>query len=65
MGDLTVELGDEDRYIASFAGPWLVEPDPDATRPGPDESEFDAGAYYGVAATAKEHFGALALVGRR
>jgi hypothetical protein len=53
MGDLTVEMGDEDRYIATFTGRWLVEPDPDETRPGPDEYGFDAGSYYGVAATGK------------
>jgi len=34
MGEITVDIG-EPRLTVGFAGRWLVEPDPDETRPGP------------------------------
>jgi len=47
---LSVWVG-EDGHEERFRGRWLVKPDPDETRSG-DEG-YDAGAYFGVAQTAK------------
>lgn len=61
MEELEVELWgpNEQRYRATFTGRWLVEPDPDETRTSeefaPSGGQYDAGAYWGVAVTAKRN----------
>ena len=47
----------EKEYVKAFQGRWLVEPDADQTR-GESTPGYDAGAYWGVALTAK---GAIAV----
>lgn len=52
MEEITVEVGPEERRIpVAFTGRWLVHPDEKETRT--TEDGRDAGAFYGVAQTAK------------
>jgi hypothetical protein len=50
IGEITVEVGEPLRTVG-FRGRWLVEPDSDGTRSS--EPTADAGAYWGVALTAR------------
>jgi hypothetical protein len=56
MERLELDLGDHD---VAFSGKWLVFPDADVTRAhehsARDGSEWDAGAYWGVALTTKRN----------
>jgi hypothetical protein len=49
--EITVEMTDRNgrEWTEVFRGRWLIEPDADETRYGPD-----AGTYYGIAETAKD-----------
>ncbi len=48
---IKVETGEDYNITKGFMGRWLVEPDSDGTRA--DDESWDAGAYWGVAATQK------------
>jgi hypothetical protein len=56
MSTLSIELwGQEEQpYEAEFQGTWLVDPEPNETRAGPEDgTQWDLGAFYGVALTAR------------
>lgn len=48
---ITVETGEDYNITKGFHGRWLIIADPDKTRTA--EDGYDAGAYWGVAVTAK------------
>jgi hypothetical protein len=48
---ITVETGHDYNITEAFTGRWLVHPDPDESRTA--EPGYDAGAYWGVALTAR------------